>query len=78
MSMAACKLPFCFAGFTNTVSLHVTAISGAVNIARGLFKKANDLKCCGVFSYYSSFLFHLNYLQEAGPPKRHVVLTHFF
>lgn len=31
------------------VLCHVTAISGAVNIAGGLFKKANDLKCCGYF-----------------------------
>lgn len=49
MSTASCKLFFCFSGFTNMVLFHVTAISGAVNIAGGLFKKANDLKCGGYF-----------------------------
>lgn len=49
VSTAACKLFFCFSGFTNMILCHVTAISGAVNIAGGLFKKANDLKCCGYF-----------------------------
>lgn len=56
----------------------MTAISGAVNIASGLFKKANDPKCCGLvlFFFPSSFLSRLNCLQEAGLPEHHKVLTH--
>lgn len=73
MSMPACKLSFCFAGFTEHGFISCDcAISGGVNIAGGLFKKTNDLKCCG---FFLSFLFHLNYLQQAGLPKDCAVLT---
>lgn len=72
VSVPACKLSFCFAGFTEHGFISCDcAISGGVNIAGGLFKKANDPKC-GFFFF--PFLFHLNYLQEAGLPKQRAVL----
>lgn len=76
VSPVACKLFFCFPGFTNMVLFHVTAISGAVNIAGGLFKKASDLKCCNVVAISSSPpppLLCLNCLQEAGLLRCHGV-----
>lgn len=71
VSVPACKLSFCFAGFTehSFISCDCAILEG-VNIAGGLFKKANDLK----WVFFPPFLFHLNYLQETGPPKQCAVL----
>lgn len=53
------------------------AISGEVNIAGGLFKKANDLKCWLFFPtlLLLPLLFHLNCLQKADLPEHPAVLT---
>lgn len=59
MSVPACKLSFCFAGFTEHSFISCDcAISGGVNIAGGLFKKANDLICFVFFPF--SFPFELS------------------
>lgn len=75
MRVPACKLSFCFVGFTEHGFISCDcAISGGVNIAGSLFKKANDLKCvCVLFP----FLFHLNYLQKTGLPKHRAALIHW-
>lgn len=62
MSVPACKLSFCFVGFTEHSFISCDcAISGGVNIAGGLFKKANDLKC---------FLFSFSFPLELSPKDR--------
>lgn len=64
VSVLAVTCPFCFAGFSEHGFISCDcAISGGVNIAGGLFKKANDLKCL-FLGFFPPFLFHLNYLQE--------------
>lgn len=60
MNVPACKLSFCFAGFTEHGFISCDcAISGGVNIAGGLFKKADDLKCF-FFLFPFSFPFELS------------------
>lgn len=60
VSVPACKLSFCFAGFTEHGFISCDcAISGGVNIAGGLFKKANDLKCVCVCVIFSPLFFSI-------------------
>lgn len=70
VSMPPCKLSFCFAGFTKHGFISCDcAISGGVNIAGGLFKKANDLKCFGVVLFFPPFSFPLE-LSPRGRPAQ--------
>ena len=58
MSVPACKLSFCFAGFTEHGFISCDCAISGVNIAGGLFKKASDLKWWLFFFF--SFPFELS------------------